>query len=754
MKLSRLLILLCLTLLVACNQTPTIPPSPTVEAMSTLGSPPVRTTSVPDVKATARAYLDGWKNDDYAAMYKLLTSVSQDAVTLEEFTSHYQGVAAAVALSDLDYEILSSLTNPSVAQVSYRVMLNSVLVGSVQGETLMNLSLEKGAWRVQWDDTLVLPQLAGGNYLGMDREGYTPSRANIYDRNGHALVAQADATALGLYPDNIDFEQADTLFAVLSNLTGLRVDTIQGMYANFPPGGGWYLPLGEVPAENVASRYDLLSSLSGLVMSSYKSRYYFDGGSAPHVIGYVGTIQEAELETYQRMGYRRDERVGRSGLERWGEPYLSGKRGGALYVFNSQGQPITRLAESPAQPSQAIYTTLDRDFQNSVQSAVASFRGAIVVLERDTGRVLAMASSPSFDPNAFEPINYNSGSLISDYLNDPRQPLFNRASQGQYPLGSVFKIITMAAALESERYTPESTLECGYFFDELPGVRLNDWTWEHFQQDDKTQPSGLLTLPGGLIRSCNIWFYHIGLDLFDQGLTKAVSDMARAFGLGARTGIEGVEEQAGQVPDPGSQLDATNLAIGQGDLQVTPLQVANFVAAVGNGGTLYKPQVIERIAPPDGDPSFAFTPEVRGTLPISPENLKVIQEAMVGVIESTRPRGTAQHIFTGLNIPVAGKTGTAQSGSGLPHAWFAGYTDAGREDLPDIALAVIVENVGEGSDYAAPIFRRIVELYFRGNPGKLYPWEAMYNVTRTPTPEWMETPSPEVPEEEIVTEEP
>jgi penicillin-binding protein 2 len=206
--------------------------------------------------------------------------------------------------------------------------------------------------------------------------------------------------------------------------------------------------------------------------------------------------------------------------------------------------------------------------------------------------------------------------------------------------------------------------------------------------------------------------------------------------MGKLTGVEGVEEEAGQIPDPESAVDAVNMAIGQGDVLVTPLQVAAYVAAVGNGGTLYKPQLIERIGAPDAKPIQVFQPQKTGKLPLKPEDLAVVQQAMVGVVRNEKPRGTAWHVFTGLDVPVAGKTGTAQSGSDRPHAWFAGYTFAERPDHPDIAVAVVVENVGEGSDYAAPIFRRIVELYFSGQPQKLYWWESSYNVpgTLTPTP--------------------
>jgi penicillin-binding protein 2 len=218
-------------------------------------------------------------------------------------------------------------------------------------------------------------------------------------------------------------------------------------------------------------------------------------------------------------------------------------------------------------------------------------------------------------------------------------------------------------------------------------------------------------------------------------LKSFIPDLAAEFGLGRRTGITGIDEESGYVPEPRTEYDATNLGIGQGDLLVTPLQVANFIAALGNGGILYRPQIVEAVLSPNGDPSFMFAPEPAGKLPVKPETLKAIQDAMIGVVRSTRPVGTAWHQFTGLDINVAGKTGTATSGSGAPHAWFAGYTFEDRPDRPDIAVAVVLENAGEGSAYAAPVFRRIIELYFSGQPQKLYEWESSFGVNRNPTPQ-------------------
>ncbi|MBW2721967.1 MAG: hypothetical protein JRC67_07075 [Deltaproteobacteria bacterium] len=665
--------------------------------------------------------------DDFASMYNMLTTISQDAITEQDFTSWYKTVAAEMALNGVEYDILGAFVQSTrSAQASYRVTLQSVLVGDIIRDTVMNLSLEDDEWRVQWADNLIIPELAGGNYLWMER--HIPSRANIYDRNEDVLVAYADAVSVGLVPGKMSPDDEGKVLSEVQWLTGLKPDAVRYMYADWPLGVNWPLPLMAVPLDKVQERYDVSAGYDdrGLVMWPFSSRFYFNGGAGSQAIGYVSYIQVGEEDEYMRKGYQKDEKVGRQGIEAWGEPYLGGARGGTLYVIDQNGDPVTQLADVSAQPSQAIYTTLDKDMQSAAEKMLLKYRGAVVAMEMDTGRVLAMASSPNFDPNAFEPLNANSSPQLTEYY-DPYsgQPFLNRASQGQYPLGSVFKVITMAAGLESGVFTPQSTYNCQYSFDEVQGLAPRyDWTWDHYQEDGETLPSGMLTLPEGLMRSCNPYFWHIGLELFRQGYPDALAEMARGFGLGAPTGIVGIEEESGNIPTPETEVDALNNAIGQGDTLVTPLQVAQLIAAIGNGGTLYQPQVIERVAPPDGDPIFEFEPIVNGTLPVSPENLEVIQDAMVSVVENRR--GTAQYIlgpYSRNSYSMAGKTGTAESGSGEPHAWFAGYTRENRENKPDIVIAVIAENAGEGSEVAAPIFRGMVQQYFEGQRTYRLPWE-------------------------------
>lgn len=746
-----LILLLAAALLSACSGSgsPTPSPTPTPGETATPTAtftplPSLTPTPRPDARARADAFLSAWKANDYAAMHALLAAESQAALSLEDLTNHMLGVAIEAALESIEYEILSVEETSLQATARYRLTFHSNLVPDFSDETAMTLLLENEEWRVKWEDTIVMSYLSGANYLSMNRDDYTPARGQIFDRDGDLMAGESDAYAVGLDMFTYNPEFSEAIVNTLARLSGDPANSILGRIEFAAANGIQYLSFGEYTARRAGSFLGAFEGLPGMTWNFYTSRFYYGSpyfGAAPHIIGYVGPIDAASLDAYRRLGFRKDELIGQSGLERWGESYLIGERGGALYVRDGNYQVIQTLAERPAVPSQAITTTLQMDFQIAVQRALSGLPGAAVVLERDSGRVLAMASSPSFSPNAFNTVSINSFTELSE-LNSPLRPLYNRATQGQYPLGSVFKIISMATALESGLFTPQSTYECGYFFTDIPGIRKQDWTYEHFLEDEETQPSGLLTLPEGLIRSCNPWFYHIGQVLYEAGQPNAIAEMARAFGLGSSTGIQGVEELPGNVPDPVSIEDAIDLATGQSQLQVTPLQVASFVAAVGNGGTLYTPQVIERIAPPNGEPSVLFEPQARGSLPVSPENLKIIQDAMGGVVTSRDPFGTAELVFRGLRYPVFGKTGTAQTGV-APHAWFAAYTNLGGSSLPDIAVAVIVENGGEGSEWAAPITRRIIELYFTGRPGRLYPWEETYNVWATPEPPAEEEATPE-----------
>ena len=624
-------LIVSLLILSACSSGGEMPTDSTAVISTELPSPVVLTTRIPEPEITGRAFLEAWKAEDYTEMYNHLSSASQLSTSLEQFTQKYITVADEAALGNIETQILNTTKiDQKHAKIFFKVLLDSNVVGLIERDTQMDLEFENGAWRVSYDDGMILPELTGGNTLRMDLNPL--QREAIYDRNGNPLAIQSDAVSIGLYPDAVDPEQADSLYGLLSRASGLSAQAIADLVDNANPGD--YIPLGQLAADEAPGLISALSTWGAVSLTNYNSRYYPGNGVAPHLVGYVSQIDQGEVSEMRRSGYRVDEKVGRKGIEKWGEDYLVGKHGGTLYVVDPTGQPITEIGSVTSEPGAAIYSTIDKEFQAAVQNALQDFKAAAVVVEVDTGKVLAMASSPGFDPNAFQTENYNWYQTLSGMANNPDLPEFNRSSQGLYPLGSVFKIITLAAALESGLYPPEYTYDCQYEFNEIQGLTLYDWTYTRFQEDGQTPPSGLLTLPEGLVRSCNPFFWHFGVGLFNAGKTTAVADMARGFGLGSPTGIEVVDEDQGRIINPTNVVDAANQAVGQGDTQVTPLQVATFLAAIANGGTLYTPQAIEKIVDLAGNTIFEWSPKKSGELPVTSENLAVIQDAMRGVITS------------------------------------------------------------------------------------------------------------------------
>ncbi|MGQ0601530.1 MAG: penicillin-binding transpeptidase domain-containing protein [Anaerolineales bacterium] len=694
--------------------------------------PPAPTQITPAPQGAASAFLEAWTRGDYAGMYSLLSPLSQDAVSQADFTARYAEVNTIANVTEVQTRLLNSAKSGGKALVRYEVTLRSSLFGALIREIDMPLAYEQERWGVRWTDGLILPELEGGGTLTVQAE--FPARANIYDRNGLGLAVQGEAVSIDIVPGQMTDEGA--VLNTLSPLLGQSPETLQAKYANALP--NWRVHIGNASAADVQASFNTLSALPGVLLTTSNTRFYPFGGVAAHVTGYMRAISPEQLADYQAQGYTGDERVGVAGIEAWGERYLAGSRFGTLNVTGADG--VTRaLAESQPQPAQAVFTTLDRPLQQAAQQVLAGFRGSIVILNPATGEVLAMASNPTFDPNLFDPTISNASSeQLEAVLNNSAQPLLNRATQGAYPPGSIFKITMMGAAMLSGLYTRDTIVDCQSVWNGLgPNALKYNWTYAR-----NIKPPGKINLVQALATSCNPYFYTIGLDLYNYN-PDFIAQTARLFGFGVATRIEQVPETPGLMPDtlwkqqtyneewrPG---DSVNMGIGQGFVLVTPLQVAQEIAAIRNDGTLYRPQLVLKAAPPGGEPTFTLTPQINGKLPVSAEQLAVIQEGMLAVTSDRS--GTARSVFLGLGVPVAGKTGTAEDpNGGLPHAWFAGYTEANRADKPDIAMVVMLENIGEGSEYAAPIFRRMAEIYFNGKATTLLPWESGFGSLATPTP--------------------
>lgn len=705
------------------DEPPTAQPTPTATAAPITEDP----------AGYARAFYRAWETGDYLGMYSLLTPTSQGLVDSAAFISRYEEAMKTAAISNIHTQFLGKLQTGDTAEFAVRVTLTSDIVGDLIREFTVPMAYEGDRWGIVWDEGLIMPELAGGNRLTL--EARVPSRGNIYDVNGKALAYQGSAYELGVIPGRIQDEPG--LLAALSKALGLSPEKIKEKYAAALP--DWYVPVGVI-AEEELQQYALALEPyldKGLATPRRRPmRLYSDTDSAAHVIGYMGAIPPERLAEYQAQGFTGDEMVGIAGLEAWGEDYLNGDRGGILSIVDPSGQIIDVVADRAPQPARSVYTTLDLDFQAAVEQAladaiathpVANF-GAVAVLDPRNGAVRALATWPTYDPKAFDPLRPDSAQAVSALLNDPGQPLLNRATQGAYPAGSTFKLVTYAAALNSGLYTPDSRYSSTGSWN-----KLGD---EFTKYDLLSSGHGTISLRTALVVSCNSCFYDVGytIDGTDNTLLPRI---AREFGLGQPTGIQGIAESAGLIPDPEWKLanigegwatgDAVNMSIGQGYVQVTPLQMANIVAAIANGGTLYRPTLVDHIGESPTAPVESPPPAVNGTLPLSADDLAIVRESLWNVTHAGN--GTATHRFVDMPVPVAGKTGTAEAPPGLPHAWFIGYapaapyttTDGRLVETPELAIAVILENAGEGSDVAAPLFRRIVELYYGIEPTP-FPW--------------------------------
>ncbi len=688
---------------------------------------------IDDPSGIARAYFHAWETGDYLGMYSLLSPASQSLVGSGAFVERYEEAMETAVVTSISSHPLSLVQEGTRAEYETQVTWQTAVVGDIVRDYEVKMVYQDGRWGIIWHEGLILPELTGGNRLSLKYR--IPARANIYDRNGLALAYQGNILSLGVIPGDIEDEEG--MLNILSLLLNKSPEEIKESYAAAQP--DWYWPIGDVTETQLQEHITALQPFidHGLAPpTSRLTRLYSEEGAAPHIIGYTGIIPAEEAEEYAANGYRGDEIVGLAGLERWGEDILNGERGGELTVVDSNDNYVSTVQEKQPRQARSIYTTLDRELQTAVEYALAEAlaplgtQGAVVIMDVESGDVLAMASYPSYDPTIFDPISPEAVNALGLTLLDERRPLLNRVTQGIYPAGSIFKIVTTAAGYESGLYNPSTRY-------------TSTGTWsrmgEAFVKHDWLEGGhGTISTKAALIVSCNTCFYDMGFNINNQVDEYLLPNTARAFGLGTETGIQ-LSEAAGTIPDPTWKMenvgegwvpgDAVNMAIGQGFVQVTPLQIVDFTAAIANGGTLYTPTLIDHVGAGAGAPEEQWPTKTRGQLPIIPEYLTSIQESMWSVANNENI-GTAAFQFTGMPIEMAGKTGTAEAPPRNSHAWFTGYAPASPYTLadgttivePEIAITIIAEHAGEGSAIAAPIFRRMVEIYYGITPQRPFAW--------------------------------
>jgi penicillin-binding protein 2 len=719
-----ILSLICVMTVAACASSPTYGSQP----VSTPDQPTLQL-SVEEAEHVAADFLNAWKLDSYEAMYGLLTVNSRDAFPRQDFEQLYINTERRITL--LQGGKAYALTNAirqgrTAADVAYDMTFKTRLFGEFTetGRILHLVSTPEG-WRIAWSPGDIFAELKSGGLIEVVET--MPTRGNIYDRDGEAIADQNGiAVRVTLHTQTYPTGNPDSCFAELARVFKTRsVEQMRTVYGT-RTGLDYIYDIGELSQEAIAAEKDALERVCKLSYSSIPTRRYVAGGLAPHIVGHVGRIPAESLDEWLAQGYSADALVGVDGIERYWETVLAGRSAATLTIRAADGT-VRTLAKREAQPSQSVYLTLDRKLQEAVQEMLkdafstaiwrrTSTGAAAVVMDVHTGEILAVASYPDFNVDAFNPYTSlkDAQALIDSWYKDPKKPTFSRATLGLYPLGSVFKIVSMAAAADSGKFKLTDRYVCTGTWN---GTPLGDRT----RQDWLKGGHGSINLRQALIGSCDVYFWHVGWAL-DKTNPQILVDYARRMGFGAPTGIKDVSESVGALPDPKNyqqtngakwrSSDALNLVIGQGDIQVTPLQVVRMVAAVANGGTLYQPILVKKTGIIK-QPSYMATPVPNGTFGLKPEVLAGIQQAMCGV--TTNPTiGTAEFVFRNFKgAVICGKTGTAQAG-GLydqPHAWFAAY--AGKSaDRADIAIVVVVEHSNEGSFVAAPFVRRIIETYY------------------------------------------
>lgn len=565
-------------------------------------------------------------------------------------------------------------------------------------------------------------------------------RGVVYDRNGQILVENRAGLSVGLLPMDMYDPEKDpagfqTEISGLARLLEVPEAELLKAYERAKKDPYVTLTVEEDVPENPVVYYLKEHSLEypGVQVEKSFLRSYPFKSLATHLLGYVGEVSQSDLDKAQFATLAGGAHIGKDGVERTYDSFLRGKDGWKTVEVDAAGRPKMFLEDVAAKPGNNLVLTIDSELQTAAENAIvegiqrahqAGFTkasgGAVVALDPRTGEVLALASYPDYDPSLWVG-GMNSDKYAELTAPEAHYPLFDRAISGLYPAGSTFKPFVAAAALDAGLVAPDTIFYCNGKFS------VAQQTWKCW----KTEGHGDLNLIAALEQSCDVYFYNLGNLLYQQP-TAVLQDGVRRFGFGQPTGT-GIdlpgETTKSQVPDkdwkrlngkteidklwkPGDEI---NLAIGQGDLLATPLQLAVALAAIANGGTVWVPHLGLQITDASGNVIHQFENEKRSELGLSVDILTAIRKGL-GLVVSD-PTGTAHAAFAGFPVSVAGKTGTSEKIPDDDYALFMGYAPADGSKEPEIAVIALIEQGGHGSSVAAPVVRRVMEAYFHTESG-------------------------------------
>ena len=679
--------------------------------------------SLEDAALVAEAFLDAWQATDYAAMHRLLTLRLREATPLDAFRAGYEQAHHTLGLQRLAYKA-DSLTavDERVLVYQYAVTFQTRNLGSfVDEKRQMSLVNDGGHWRVAWSAADIFAEMGGGARLIFEPQ--IPSRANIYDRNGKALADQYGRMAR-VWVNNADIPDRDACFQALAETLGKSFAEMRNLFDE-RSGADWRVDAGLMEPGAYIKYGDRVAEACDADFEQRSTRRYVNGSLMPQALGFVGYPDAEQIPALEDAGFKADSIVGKGGVEASWNATLSGQPGGRLSLISAAGARLRTLTEVPSTVPQSLWLTIDSDLQAHAARIIeeafrqsawgkTSYGAAAIVMDVNSGEILALTSYPAYDGNALNPFpsigRASADKILKQLAHDERRPLLNRATQGLYPTGSVMKGLSGIAALEAGVFAEDTRYFCS-----------GSWTYGFDTRYDWLPGGhGSMTVSTGLTHSCNPFFYEVGfrLNAVDPWLLPG---FARRFGLGELTGIDAVPEVTGSLPTPDTVLQLTglpwsyafavNLSIGQGEVQITPLQMARLYAALANGGYLLKPHLVRETGLLDQRTLVARREVMRDT-GVSRDNLAIVNEGLCAVVGS--PVGTAARQFAYsplLDIGVCGKTGTAQASGedDLPHSWFVAYAPAKE---PQVVALTMVENAGEGSIVAAPLTRQILEYYF------------------------------------------